>query len=218
MSHSLLELKKVSFSYSEGNPVLHDITLEIKKNDIVIIRGDSGVGKSTFLKLMNRFCEPSGGTILFNKRTLNEYEIEFIRSSIIYLPQLPCMIDGSVQDNLAFPFSFHSNKNKQFDPSKAQGWLDYFQLNVPLSHDALKLSIGQKQRISLIRSLLLEPVILLLDEPASSLDMNNKKLIEQKIEHLTETSGVTVIMATHSEVSFSGSNYRTFHLKEGRLT
>ena len=218
MSDNIMELHNVSFSYSEGKYILRDISLDIGRNDIIVLKGDSGAGKSTFLKLLNRFCDPSRGRIFFNTRELTEYSIEEIRSTIIYLPQVPHMIDGSVEENLAFPFSFHSHRNKQFDPSKAEEWLHYFQMNVPLRHNALRLSIGQKQRVSLIRSLMLDPVMLLLDEPASSLDMTNKKLIEQKIEHLTDSSRVTVIMATHSEISFSGSNYRTFHLAEGRLT
>jgi putative ABC transport system ATP-binding protein len=127
------------------------------------------------------------------------------------------MVDGTIEENLAFPFSFHLHKNKIFDPINAREWLDYFQLNIPLDHEALKLSIGQKQRIALIRSILLEPEVLLLDEPGSALDSNNKRLIEQKIESLINSSGIVVLMATHSEVSFSDSDYRSFRLEDGRL-
>lgn len=218
MFKNLLELQNISFSYPDGQTILQDINLELRTNDIVIIRGESGAGKSTFLKLFNRFCDYNNGRIFFHEKELNEYKIDRIRSSIIYLPQLPFMIDGTVEDNLSFPFSFHSHKNKSFDPARAGEWLDYFQLDIPLNHDALKLSAGQKQRIALIRSILIEPEVLLLDEPASALDSNNKKLIEQKIEHLIDSSGVTVLMATHSEVSFSSSNYRVYRLKDGKLS
>lgn len=217
MTTNLFKLQNVSFSYAGGKAVLKDISLEINRNDLVIINGESGSGKSTFLKLFNRFSDSIEGEILFHDRGLNEYGIERIRSSVIYLPQLPFMIDGTVEDNLSFPFSFHAHKEQEFNPRKAGEWFDYFQLDIPFDQDALKLSIGQKQRIALIRSMLLEPEVLLLDEPGSALDSNNKKLIEKKIESLINSSEVTVIMATHSDVSFSDTEVRFFGLEDGRL-
>jgi putative ABC transport system ATP-binding protein len=127
------------------------------------------------------------------------------------------MIEGTIEDNLSFPFSFHVHSHKTYDPVKSREWLDYFQLDIPLNQEASKLSIGQKQRIALIRSMLLEPEVLLLDEPGSALDSNNKKLIEQKIESLIESSKITVLMATHSEVGFSNADYRMFKLKDKKL-
>ncbi len=218
MAHNLLSLHNVSFSYPGGDPVFQDINLEIQLNKLLIVRGTSGAGKSTFLKLFNRFCDSSSGKILLHEKELHEYSIEQLRSSIIYLPQLPVMIDGTVEDNLSFPFQFHSNKNKLYDPLKAGEWVDYFQLNVPMNHDSLKLYIGQKQRIALIRSMLLEPEILLLDEPGSALDNNNRRLIEQRIEHLMDSSGVTVIMATHGEVSFTDNDVRIYCLEDKKLS
>lgn len=214
---NLLELNQVSFAYPGGKPVLQEIDLEIYENDLIVIQGDSGTGKSTFLKLFNRFCDPVSGRVLFNDRVLYEYAIDDIRSSIIYLPQLPFMIEGTVEKNLSFPFFFNAHKTKNYDPEKAAEWLDYFQLDVPASHDALKLSTGQKQRIALIRAMLLEPRVLLLDEPGSSLDSSNKKLIDRKIETLIGSSGISVLMATHSETGFREGSYRLFRLDSGRL-
>ena len=214
---NLLELNQVSFSYPGGRPIMHEIDLEIKEKELIVIQGESGAGKSTFLKLFNRFCDPVNGRVLFNNRELYEYGIDDIRSSIIYLPQLPFMIEGTVEENLSFPFSFHAHKTKRYDPEKASEWLDYFQLDVPPDHDALKLSTGQKQRVALIRAMLLEPRVLLLDEPGSSLDSGNKKLIDRKIETLIDSSGISVLMATHSETGFREGTYRLFRLKNGKL-
>jgi putative ABC transport system ATP-binding protein len=136
----------------------------------------------------------------------------------MYLPQLPFVIDGTVEDNLSFPFSFDAHRKQTYDRVKAGEWLDYFQLKVLLEHDALKLSVGQKQRIALIRAMMLEPEVLLLDEPGSALDSSNRKLIEHKIESLINSSGITVLMATHSAVSFEGTDYRVFALEDRRLT
>ena len=157
MTGNIFELQNVSFAYDGGDRVLDDLNFRINRNALIIIQGASGAGKSTFLKLFNRFCDISEGKILFNGRELNTYNIERLRSILIYLPQLPYVIDGSVEDNLSFPFVFHSHQDKKFSREKAEEWLDYFQLNVSLDHDALKLSIGQRQRIALIRSMLMDP-------------------------------------------------------------
>jgi putative ABC transport system ATP-binding protein len=217
VSQNLVELDNVSFGYDRGHPVLRDLSLGIEKNSLVIIRGESGAGKSTLLKLLNRFYDPDSGSVFFRGRQLIECGIYEARSSIIYLPQLPVMTERTVEDNLSFPFSFHAHKGKTFDSRKAREWLEYFQLDLPLDHDTLKLSVGQKQRIALIRAMLLEPEVLLLDEPGSALDSNNKRLIEQKVESLISSAKITVLMATHSDIGFSKDIYRIFNLEGGRL-
>ena len=214
---NLLELNQVSFSYPSGRPVIQEVDLEIKENDLIVIQGESGTGKSTFLKLFNRFCDPDNGRVLFNNKDLHEYSIDHIRSSIIYLPQLPLMIEGTVEDNLSFPFSFNTHKAKKYDHEKAMDWLDYFQLDLLPEHEALKLSTGQKQRIALIRAMLLEPSVLLLDEPGSSLDSVNKKLIDRKIEALINSSDISVLIATHGAIGFQEGRYKLFRLENGRL-
>ncbi|KPK02241.1 MAG: hypothetical protein AMK71_02885 [Nitrospira bacterium SG8_35_4] len=217
MSSSLLRIQNISFSYPDGKPVFERIDLNIRKGTLSIISGESGAGKSTFLKLFNRFHDLTDGKIFFHERELRDYQISEIRRSILYLPQLPHMIEGSVEDNLFFPFTFQSQKDKKYSPVNAREWLDYFQLGVSLSHEASKLSVGQRQRIALIRALLLEPEVLLLDEPCSSLDSRNRRLIEEKIESLVESRGVTAIMATHGDVNFSESVCAFFRLEDRHL-
>lgn len=214
----LLNIQKVSFSYTDGSPVLEGIDLAIQKGALIIVSGESGAGKSTLLKLLNRFHDLNVGIILYQGKDLREYHVNEIRSSILYLPQLPYMIEGSVDENLSIPFSFQAHKEKKYSSDRAREWLDYFQLGVSLDYEASKLSIGQRQRIALIRALLLDPEVLLLDEPCSSLDRRNRRLIEEKIESLLQSAGITVIMATHSEVNFSDGVYRHFQIDNHRLT
>jgi putative ABC transport system ATP-binding protein len=213
----IFRIQNISFSYPDGKPVFKDIDLTIKKGTLTVISGESGAGKSTFLKLFNRFNELTDGKILYHERELKDYQINEIRRSNLYLSQLPHVIEGSIKDNLSFPFSFQAHKDKRYSSDRAREWLDYFHLGISLGHEALKLSIGQRQRIALIRALLLEPEVLLLDEPCSALDSRNRRLIEQKIESLMESAGITVIMATHSEVNFSESVYSSFRLGDRRL-
>jgi putative ABC transport system ATP-binding protein len=217
MTSNLIQIENVSFSYQGGMPVLKGLNLEIKKNQLVIVNGESGSGKSSLLKLFNRFNDVTDGRIVFNNKEISEYRIDELRKAILYLPQIPYTVEGTIEDNLTFPFSFQVHKDKKYDANKAGEWLNYFQLNLPVNHEALKLSVGQRQRIALIRAMLLKSEVLLLDEPCSALDSANRKLIEQKIESLIEAREVTVIMATHSKVSFSSSSPQYFELNDGRL-
>ena len=215
---SLLELHNVSYRYPGGQTVIQDINLKISKNDLIVIKGESGAGKSTLLKLFNRFCDYPRGKILYNNRELKELRIEELRREIIYLPQLPVMKEGTIEENLSFPFTFKAHKGKRFDQVNSRKWLDCFQLDLPTDTDALKLSIGQKQRIALIRAMILLPEVLLLDEPVASLDKNNRKVIEQKIESLIKTTSITVIMVTHGDLSSTFSHCRQFQVSNKKLT
>jgi len=219
MSHNsyVFELNNICFSYPGSEHILENINLKVKQNDIIIIKGDSGIGKSTFLKLFNRFCDRTEGELLFRGRDLSTYNIEEIRCSIMYLPQLPHIINSTVEENLSFPFKFHSHSKNIFDKSRAKKLFDHFHLNFSFNCDALRLSIGQRQRISLIRAILLEPEVLLLDEPGSSLDEINRKNLENQVELLTESSRITVIMATHGSVSFQNNKFRMFTVSNRNL-
>lgn len=217
MSFYIIELKKVSFHYPGNRPVLNGVNLSVSRNELIIITGESGAGKSTVLKLLNRFCDHSSGNILLNGMELKRYDIAQLRRSIIYIPQLPVMIDGSVEQNLSFPFTFKVHGGKNFDTLEVRKWLDHFQLDLPLHRNALTLSVGQRQRIALIRAIILRPQVLLLDEPGASLDRKNRELIDEMIASLMKTTGVTVIMATHMSEGSLYSSYRSFRVSEGRL-
>ena len=140
MTSPILDLRNVSYGYPGGARVLHDLNLEIEKNDLIVIKGESGAGKSTILKLMNRFCEYTEGKILFHNRELRDFRIEDLRSSIIYLPQIPVIIEGTLEENLSFPFNFSAHKGKKFDLESVREWLKFFRLDLPPDADALKLS------------------------------------------------------------------------------
>jgi putative ABC transport system ATP-binding protein len=214
----VFELNNICFAYPGSENVLENINLKVNQNDIIIIKGDSGIGKSTFLKLFNRFSDCTEGELFFRGRKLSTYNIEKIRSSIMYLPQLPHIIDGTVEENLRFPYKFHTHSKKRFDENRAKELFNHFHLNFSVDCDALRLSIGQRQRISLIRAILLGPEVLLLDEPGSSLDESNRKNLEKQVELLTDSSRITVIMATHGEVSFQNKKHRMFNISNRNLT
>ncbi len=216
ISH-VFELNNICFAYPNSENVLENINFKVRQNEVLIIKGESGLGKSSFLKLFNRFNDITGGKLLFRGRNLNEYNLEEIRSSILYLPQLPHLIEGTVEENLIFPFRFHAHSNKRFNKNRAAELFNHFHLKFSINYDALKLSIGQRQRIALIRAILLEPEVLLLDEPGSSLDEVNRRNLENQLSLLSESFCITVIMATHGDVYFQNRKHRTFTIREKTL-
>ncbi len=213
----LFVLNNIYFAYPRSENILENINLKVRQHDIIIVKGESGTGKSSFLKLFNRFSDVIEGTLMFRGRNLSEYNVDEIRGSIMYLPQLPHVIEGTIEENLIFPFQFQTHSNKYFDRKRAQELFDYFHLNLSIDNDALTLSVGQKQRMALIRTILLEPEVLLLDEPGSALDEVNQGILENQIALLTESAGITVIMATHSHLCFKNRYHRGFIIQEKNL-
>jgi putative ABC transport system ATP-binding protein len=218
----LLELRNLSFAYGappHGQLVLDGLDLGVRERDFVIIRGLSGSGKSTILRLICRLQSPLSGTILFRKQPLDSTPPAQLRSSICYVPQVPVMIDGSVGENLLLPFTFRSNHARQ---KPSSGELDlmlerFYLSGITREQSAQKLSVGQKQRLALMRALLASPELLLLDEPTSALDRESAAMVFSIIERLNIEEGRSVIMVTHSDYQPSGGNAKRYLLEHCKL-
>ncbi|NTW52896.1 MAG: ATP-binding cassette domain-containing protein, partial [Chlorobiaceae bacterium] len=215
----LLELRDVNFAYAGAVPgrqsLLEGLCLSVQKGDFMVIRGASGSGKSTILRLVCRFHSPQSGSILFRGEPVGSIKPSNLRASICYVAQIPVMVDGSVADNLLLPFSFDANHDRQPPSSdKLDAMLAQFYLqDVSLSQPAQKLSVGQKQRLALMRTLLTGPEILLLDEPTSALDKESAAMVFSIIERLNAEEGKTVITVTHSDYLPSVPNPKSFVLR-----
>ncbi|HWR00942.1 MAG TPA: ATP-binding cassette domain-containing protein [Chlorobaculum sp.] len=218
----LLELRDVSFAYDggvSGRKLLEHLNLVVRKGDFIVVRGASGSGKSTILRLVCRFHSPRSGSILFRGEPVASIKPSSLRASICYVAQIPVMVDGSVADNLLLPFSFDSNHARQApSTSQLESMLAQFYLqDIQLSQLAQKLSVGQKQRLALMRTLLIEPELLLLDEPTSALDRESAAMVFSIIERLNTQQGKTVITVTHSDYSPSVPNPKSFMLRNHKL-
>ena len=183
------------------------------------MKGPSGAGKSTFLRLINRLEEPSRGKILFRGRPLSSYTPPELRRSILFLQQTPVVIDASVRDNLLLPFGFKNNCSlSRPDDEHLKGLLDEFLLKgVSLEGNARNLSVGQLQRLCLIRGLLLSPEILLLDEPTSALDEESSRVVESTAERLCRESGLTVVIVSHRSLTLSQTTPVFLELANGGI-
>ncbi len=212
-SEETLVLKNVTFSYNGDAPVLEKVNFSFTK-EFFLLKGPSGAGKSTLLRLLCKLDVPRQGEIFYRGTSFKEWNSNLLRIKVSYLQQAPVMLPGTVKENLLLPFKFRQLRNAVLpEDGIIEEWLEYFLLNeISPDHRADKLSVGQKQRLALIRSLLLNPEILLLDEPTASLDPEARRLVEHLLERLNRESGIGIIMVSHNDFLPTGVTVRRVFL------
>ena len=217
---NILSCKNLSFSYPNGPTILKEVSLNFLPGTFVFIQGSSGSGKSTFLRLLIRLEEPTQGTMHFKGKPLSHYPPPVLRRSIIYIQQSPTLVDGSIKKNLLLPFTFHANKDLPApDEHRLKELLqDFLLTELNLSDNALSLSVGQRQRLCLMRALLLSPDILLLDEPVSALDGTSRQMIMNILEWLNLERFITIFMVSHVGLETKKVRPRVLVLNNGRMT
>lgn len=209
-----LTFKNVSYS-ADGLHILHKINGFFPKGKITALVGPSGAGKTTVFKLCNGLYSPISGEIYFNKQPLHTYKPVNLRRQIGLALQDATMISGSVRENLALPLTL---QQKQLSEDKAKEYLELVDLEADLlDRDARDLSGGQRQKLSIARTLVNKPDVLLLDEITSSLDQNSRQEIEQLILMINETYDTTIIWITHSIAQARRMSDYTWVMIDGRL-
>ena len=175
--------------------IIDSFTFDFWPGQIFTIVGPSGSGKTSLLRLFNRLDEKAGGQLVYHDRSVEEYKVVDLRRKIALVFQVPYMFPGTVESNI-----FYSLKDNKGQSGKmVQKYLSLVGLMSEIAdQDPEKLSVGQQQRVSLARSLVMEPEILLLDEPTSALDPGSAGLIEDLIIKLNKELGLTIIMVTHN--------------------
>ncbi len=210
---SLLEFHNVTYIHSNKS-ILENISLNIEQGDFVSITGPSESGKSTILKLCSNLISPTEGKILFKAVDLNLYAPTELRKSITYCFQTPYLFGDTVIENIRFPFLI---RDVQVDDVRVNELFSLFQMPVEfLAKEVKNLSGGEKQRLSLIRSLLFTPEILLLDEITSELDVENTKIVENVIKALND-NGITVLWVTHNPEQSRKFSDKLITLEAGKV-
>lgn len=211
---SIMEFDSVSFSH-ENTAILRQVSVTIAQGEFLSIMGPSGSGKSTFLKLCSHLISPTEGAIRFKGEDVVTLNPTSLRKSIAYCFQTPHLFGDTVEDNLRFPFHI---RNEKYDPDKVQVLLNQFEMNTDyMGKRVTTLSGGEKQRLSLIRSLLFPPEILLLDEITSALDVENMKITESII-HTLNKEGMTILWITHSPEQSRKYAHRRMTLERGEIS
>lgn len=199
----MLEIEHVRCGYGRQE-ILHGISLTIPKGKITAIVGQSGCGKTTFLKTLNRMVEEEGGyckgTICLDGENIKGISTENLRSRVGMVFQQPVVFPYSIEKNLSYVLKYHGIRDSKEIEKITRECLQkarlYDEVKDQLKKSAKKLSGGQKQRLSIARSLCVNPEILLLDEPCSALDMKNTIAIEETLLELKEQN--TFVIVTHN--------------------
>lgn len=194
----VLEFKNVSFCWAGGKG-LSNVSFAVPAGQFVLISGVSGAGKSTLLRLAVRLEETVQGQILLQGEAVDTIYPPFMRTRIGFVQQAPTILHGSVRDNLLMPFTLQVRKDEQGpEDCELRRWLDRLALDdIGLDDEAEDLSIGQKQRLCLIRSVLPRPAAICFDEPTSSLDRESRERVEEVAEELA-AEGITILMVNHT--------------------
>jgi ATP-binding cassette subfamily B protein len=216
--HDGLELREVSFRYGCRSNVLDKVTLRIPAGQTVAILGESGSGKSTVLKLLMGFYEPSEGRLLLDGADLRGFDLESYRSRIGLVSQDAFVFNGSIRDNIALGRP-EATPEEVTEAARAAG-LEEFIAGLPERYDTMigergaNLSGGQRQRLAIARALLRKPDILIFDEATSHLDTATERAIQENLSSVL--GGKTVVLVAHRLSTVKDANL-IYVLHQGRV-
>jgi ATP-binding cassette, subfamily B, bacterial len=191
--------ERVSFGYAHERPVLSEVSFEVPAGRSLAIIGPSGVGKTTLLHLVPRFFDPVSGAVRLDGIDLRELRLKDLRSQVALVLQEPILLPASVAENIAYGRPGASRAELEAAARAANA--DAFIQNLPQRYDTLlgeggaRLSVGEKQRLSLARAFLKDAPILLLDEPTSALDAESEALVVESLAQLMR--GRTTLVVAH---------------------
>lgn len=195
--------------------ILKNISFSVAKREIIALLGPSGSGKSSLLKTINMLNTASSGSIHYNGKDTGEIVPMDLRKKIGYVLQRATLFGNSVLDNLKYPCEI---QKKVFDMDMVEFYLGKVNLKPDiLEKKPSELSGGEQQRISLIRTLLMKPEIILLDEVTSALDEENTKLIEELIKYENENNDMTVIFISHNNEQAKRLAQKVIYMEEGNI-
>ncbi len=195
--------------------VLDIQNLQIDACRISAIVGPSGGGKTTLLRILNRMTTPDSGRVLFFGEPVEEMDPVQLRRKVTMLTQMPVIFTGTVQENLLL--GCRLSEKEEPGEEAVQAIMARVGLDKELSADAAQLSGGEKQRLALARVMLMDPEVMLLDEPSASLDKETEVLIFDLVTEFCRERCKTLIMVTHSEKGFTGYYDALVRIRNGRV-
>ena len=211
----------VTFSYPNKEPILKNFNLEIPKGKTTALVGESGCGKSTIIKLIERIYNPNEGYILLDEKyDIKDLDIKNYRDSIGYVTQEPVLFNDTIKNNLLFGRKIE-NEDEKIKKATEKSHIYKFinSLNEKFDHivgvKGGKLSGGQKQRIAIARALINDPKILIFDEATSALDNKSEKQVQKSINSLQ--GQVTIIIIAHRLTTVEKADNIIFLGKQGEI-
>jgi ABC-type multidrug transport system fused ATPase/permease subunit len=213
-----VDLEGVTFGYDAKSPALRDISLSIPAGSSIALIGPSGAGKTTLLQLLPRFYDPDAGRVKLDGIDVRELNLADLRRHVAYVQQEAILLPASVAENISYgkPNATRAEIEAAAKSANAAGFIG----RLPQGYDtivgegAARLSVGERQRLNLARAFLKDAPILLLDEPTSSLDVENEELVIESLRKLMV--GRTTLIVAHRLSTVRGVD-KIFVLQRGKL-
>lgn len=208
----------VNFAYNTDEPVIEDLSFEVKKGQIVAIVGPSGAGKSTIASLLPRFYDVTGGSITVDGLDIRDVTLNSLREQVGIVPQETLLFNGSVYDNILYG-RLDATKEEVEAAAKAAN-AHKFIMDLPEGYETMlgdrgvNISGGQRQRIAIARAILKNPQILILDEATSALDTESERIVQEALDRLMV--GRTSFVIAHRLSTIKNAD-RILVLEKGRL-
>ena len=214
-----VEFREIHFEYTEDKPALHDISLIAKPGQMTALVGPTGAGKSTLVNLLPAFYEATGGAITIDGQGIDATSLDSLRKNISVVSQEPFLFNGTVGENIAYG-NLDADDEKIAEAAQAANCFDFISeltegFGTRVGERGVRLSVGEKQRISIARALLKASPILILDEATASVDTATERLIQQALERLM--AGRTTFVIAHRLSTIRKAD-QILVLKHGRIT
>lgn len=213
MHSPVLEAERVSRAVAD-RLLVDDISIQVQRSEVLAIVGPSGSGKSSFLRLLNRLDEPTGGTVRLNGQDYRELKPQELRRRVGMVMQAAYLFPGTVAANVAFG---PRQRGEVLPAEQIATLLQRVGLAGFQERDVSRLSGGEAQRVSFARTLANSPETLLLDEPTSALDEASARAIEELLLSIIRERGMTCIVVTHNTAQARRFADRTMVLEAGKL-
>ena len=213
----MIELKKVTKEYSKGIAALNGVSLKIEQGEFVFVVGDSGAGKSTFIRLLMKELEPTSGTIHVMGKNLSELthnQIPYYRRKIgVVFQDFRLLKDRNVYENVAFALRVTETSSRVIK-KKVPAALSLVGLAQKYKSFPKELSGGEQQRVAIARAIVNEPSVLIADEPTGNLDPANSWEIMKLLQE-ANNRGTTVIVVTHNHEIVKAMQKRVITMSKG---
>ena len=215
MAEVSLELKEIKKSFTEGEAVLDNISLEISKGEFITLLGSSGCGKTTTLRIIAGLEQPDAGSVWLDGREVtglepNQRDVNTVFQNYALFPHM------NVAENIGYGLKL-KKVPKSAIRKKVSQMLELVQLEGYEKRKPSELSGGQKQRVAIARALVNNPKVLLLDEPLGALDLQLRRAMQIELKHLQKKLGITFIYITHDQEEAINMSDRIAVMRDGRI-